>query len=625
MTVNGIAPRGARPARIRDNPASFLHRLDAHDELFGTFVKSPDANIVEVLIRAGYDFLVADLDHATLTLPEVATIVRTADLEAIPVIVRVTPGSLDLVGRILDVGAAGIQVTDVGSAEIGGAGRAAVEYPPWGSRGLAFSHRAASFGFESSEAYVQRSRRSVALIAQIESRDGVDALPDLVLSDDFDAFFLGPADLAGSLGHPGDADHASVRKALEDAAEMILAHGRVLGVFARDAADASAWRRRGATLIATGSDLTLIARAAREDVGRFTAAAAFSDSSRAARPPDTRAARQTNTQHSSPAPLPTSNGAGPSGRARDLVRGGYDLHVHVAPDIIPRRIDDVGLARRFAEVGLAGFVLKSHYSPTAERASVVRGVVPDVDVLGAIVLNSTVGGLNPGAVEVAARSAARVVWMPTFDAVNENPGRIPPAPDDRLPVWAQLQHEFRAEGVPTPEVPVLDADGSPRPELLAVLRVIARHRLVLATGHLSRDEIFAVVKTAAELGIADLIVTHPEFPSQRLSVVDQLELVSYGALLERCLTPSLAGRVSFERLILATRETGARNTFLSSDLGQAVHPPVEDGLALFADRFLAAGFSEEDVHTMTVVNTRRLALGRTPAFAGSATSEKEFQ
>ncbi len=615
MTAGGAAPRGSRPARIRGGPTSLLGRLEARDEMFGTFVKSADANISEVLVRAGYDFLVADMDHATLTLPEVVTIVRTAEIDRVPVIVRVTPGALDLVGRILDAGAAGVQITDVSSPEMGAAARAAVEYPPSGHRGLAFSHRAASFGLESPDAYVRRTRRSVALIAQIESRDGVDALPALVVGDDFDAFFLGPADLAGSLGHPGDADHASVRDALEEAAEIILGHGKVLGVFARDAQDASDWRRRGATLIASGSEATLLARAAREDISRFGAASGNSDLDAAA--------RAANTTRSSPAALHTSNGAGPSPRARELVRGGYDLHVHVAPDIIARRIDDVGLARRFAEVGLAGFVLKSHYTSTAERASVVRGVAADVDVLGSIVLNSTVGGLNPGAVEVAARSAARVVWMPTFDAVNETAGRVPAAAGARLPVWAQMQHDFRAVGVPTPEVPVLDEHGRPRPELLAVLRVIARHQLVLATGHLSRNEIFAVVEAAAELGIADIVVTHPEFPSQDLSVADQLELVTYGALLERCLTPSLAGRVSFDRVIQATRETGVHNTFLSSDLGQARHPPVEDGLALFADRFLAAGFSDEDVHTMTVVNTRRLAHGRAAASAGRTRPEKE--
>src|SRR5690349_7855664 len=91
----------------------------------------------------------------------------------------------------------------------------------------------------------------------------------------------------------------------------------------------------------------------------------------------------------------------PTAHARELVTGGYDTHVHVAPDVMERRIGDVALARRFAEVGLAGFVLKSHYVPTAERAEVVRGVVPGVEALGALTLNGSVGGLNPVAVEIA--------------------------------------------------------------------------------------------------------------------------------------------------------------------------------------------------------------------------------
>ena len=83
-----------------------------------------------------------------------------------------------------------------------------------------------------------------------------------------------------------------------------------------------------------------------------------------------------------------------SDRARALLRGAFDTHVHIAPDVVGRRIDDLTLARRFADLGLAGFTLKSHYTSTAERAAVVRAAVPGVHVLGAIVLNRAVGGMN---------------------------------------------------------------------------------------------------------------------------------------------------------------------------------------------------------------------------------------
>jgi hypothetical protein len=297
---------------------------------------------------------------------------------------------------------------------------------------------------------------------------------------------------------------------------------------------------------------------------------------------------------------------GPSQAARDLVRGAYDLHVHVAPDLIPRRVGDVELARRFAAVGLAGFVLKSHYVPTQERAASVRSLGLGAQALGSLTLNSAVGGINPVAVEIAAREGARVVWFPTFDARNETAGRTPVAPGDHLPVWAKLQHELRADGVHTPVVDVVDARGEALPETVAVIEAIARHQLVLATGHLARDEIFTVVDVARAAGVRDVVITHPDYPSQGLSIADQLALVERGAVLERCFAPCFTGQVPFARVLESTRRTGCASTFLSSDLGQKANPPVEDGLALFAEVFLDAGFAEEDVHHMAVVNTRRL-------------------
>ena len=123
----------------------------------------------------------------------------------------------------------------------------------------------------------------------------------------------------------------------------------------------------------------------------------------------------------------------PSEHARALVRGAVDYHVHVAPDFVSRRITDIELARRCLETGQAGFGLKSHYSSTAERAQVVAAAVPGVTVLGTITLNRSVGGLNPLAVEVAARQGARIVWFPTVSAVNEQdevlkPGRTREGP-----------------------------------------------------------------------------------------------------------------------------------------------------------------------------------------------------
>ncbi len=297
----------------------------------------------------------------------------------------------------------------------------------------------------------------------------------------------------------------------------------------------------------------------------------------------------------------------PSERARHLVRGGYDMHVHIDPDFVSRIIDDVSLARRCLELGVAGFQMKSHYTSTAERARTVNAAVPGAHAIGAIVLNQAVGGINPLAVEIAAREGARTVWMPTVNSTGEMEEVHSFAPGAPMPVWMKFEVSLRDAGVQPEPVPVLDSHGQLLPAVHKVLGVAARHQLVLATGHLARAEIFAVVEGALAAGIRDVVVTHPEFPSQNLSLEDQAELAGRGALLERCFTTPYTGKVSWEHVYDGVRATGVQSNVLSTDLGQVFNPPVEDGLALFADRFLEAGFSEQEVHTMTVVNTRRLA------------------
>ena len=300
----------------------------------------------------------------------------------------------------------------------------------------------------------------------------------------------------------------------------------------------------------------------------------------------------------------------PTDRARELVRGAYDLHVHVGPDVVGRRIDDLGLAARCRAVGLAGFALKSHYTATAERAAGgQRARSRACARSGRSRSTAAVGGINPLAVEIAAREAARIVWMPTVDSVNETSERRSrvSARFPRCRCGCASSRSSASTGVEGEPVPVVDGDGQPLPALAGVLEVIARHGLVLATGHLGRDEIFAVVDAALAAGVRDVVVTHPEFPSQNLSLGDQAALAERGALLERCFTTAHTGKCPWERVVDGIRAPGAARNLLSSDLGQPANLPVEDGLALFADRLLAAGLTDEEIHTMTVLNSGRLA------------------
>ena len=297
----------------------------------------------------------------------------------------------------------------------------------------------------------------------------------------------------------------------------------------------------------------------------------------------------------------------PSARARELVRGAVDYHVHVSPDFVDRRIDDLGLARRCLETGLAGFGLKSHYTATAERARVVAAAVPGVTVLGTITLNAAVGGLSPLAVEIAAREGARIVWFPTVSAANEQHEITEARAGGNVPVWVAFELSLRDAGIDPDPVPVVDGRGRLTDDAERVLEVVARHDLVLCTGHLGRDEIFAVVAAAAGHGIRNVVVTHPEFPSQSLGPADQVELAEQGALMERVFTTAYTGKTTWSRVFEATRVVGVERAVWATDLGQLANPPVEDGLALMADVHLDAGFTEDDVRTMAVTNTRRLA------------------
>jgi hypothetical protein len=297
----------------------------------------------------------------------------------------------------------------------------------------------------------------------------------------------------------------------------------------------------------------------------------------------------------------------PSAAARELVAGGYDTHVHIAPDVMERRIDDLDLAGRFASVGLAGFVIKSHYVTTAERAAVVRKAVPGVDVLGAITLNGSMGGMNPAAVEIAGRLGARIVWMPTVDSRNQRQSTATDLPGSKPAMWGALQADLHAQGIVPDVVEVVSEGGVVLDQVRKVLRVIARHDMVLATGHLSGPEILAVVRAARAEGVRRVVVTHPEFTSQRLPVEQQRELAGEGALLERCFTTPFTGKIGWEDLFDNIRAVGVEHSVLSSDLGQPFNPPVEDGLALFADRLLEAGFKEDEIHKMAVENSRFVA------------------
>lgn len=304
-------------------------------------------------------------------------------------------------------------------------------------------------------------------------------------------------------------------------------------------------------------------------------------------------------------PVAAGTGTSVTGSAWETIQGAYDLQVHVAPDVIERRIDDVGLAEEFLARGLKGFVLKSHYVPTAERAKVVCRAVPGIQAYGALTLNHSVGGLNPVAVELAGRSGAKIVWMPTVDAANETAGRVD-GPSTKLPFWAKIQRELAADGIAPAPLTVLDDNGKVNQATRRCLEFIGRHNMVLATGHLGRHEIFPLVRTAREMKLERVLVTHAEFPSQNFSAEEQLELADAGAFIEHCFTTMHTGKAPWDVVLHSIRKVGPERCVLSTDLGQTINPPVAEGFAMFAQTLLDAGFSGQQIRRMAVTNPSAL-------------------
>jgi 4-hydroxy-2-oxoheptanedioate aldolase len=193
---------------------------------------------------------------------DVEAITRAGAAWNLPVLARLPPAQLGLIGALLDAGVAGIQVSDVTSAELARQAEAAAHYPPRGQRSLSLATRAGSFGVTSAAGHIATSNWETVLIGQVESADGLAALPDIIEVGAFNALFIGPADLSLSLGHPGDLGHPTVADALAKTAATIAGSGTPFGIACPTAAAAAEWAARGATLLAISSDVGWLASAA---------------------------------------------------------------------------------------------------------------------------------------------------------------------------------------------------------------------------------------------------------------------------------------------------------------------------------------------------------------------------
>ena len=283
--------------------------------------------------------------------------------------------------------------------------------------------------------------------------------------------------------------------------------------------------------------------------------------------------------------------------------GVIDMHVHSHPDVFGRNLDDIDVAQLAKARGMRGIVLKNHVAETASRAALVMKVVPGIEVFGGVVLNKAVGGINPDAVEWMHRTyggRGKVVWLPTFES------------DKHVKTLSKPD----AVGL------TVAPNGQVSPQMEAILTIIARENLLLATGHVHPEEIIAVVKRGRELGVKNMLVTHGLTNVPGMTMAQAKQVTDMGAVIEVCFLQFLAGpnaplpflthwtQVNAKHVAQAVKELGAASLVISSDLGQSgnmVHP---DGLEAAIAAMKKEGISDADIDTMMRKNPARL-LGLT--------------
>ena len=274
------------------------------------------------------------------------------------------------------------------------------------------------------------------------------------------------------------------------------------------------------------------------------------------------------------------------------MRGAVDVHLHSEPDLFPRIADDVGVARHAASLGLRAISLKCHSERTTSRAYMTMQQVPGIQVVGGIVLNRAVGGINPDAVEAALQLGARHVWMPTVDAANHARTFGSTGAYDK-------QASTMARSADT-GIEVFDAEGTAIDGLFDVLDLIAQHRAILSTCHLSIPEILRLVPAARERGVEKIMITHPYFKVPGLDLDTLRSLVDQGAYAEfgYCTISPMWNHATLVRQVEAIRELGAQRCILMSDGGQRHNPMPAECLRVFAQSVYESGVSEEDVAKM---------------------------
>jgi len=276
-----------------------------------------------------------------------------------------------------------------------------------------------------------------------------------------------------------------------------------------------------------------------------------------------------------------------------LMKGAIDTHMHPAPDAYAARpLDDIQLAIQACEAGMGAVVLKCHSFPTARSARIAQRIVDEwakanekerTQVIGGVVLNYNVGGLNPQAVESVVGFGGRFIWTPNLDSA----------------------HHRKVAGT-TGGIEVIDRNNRVTSEFEAILKLIAKNDLVLSITHHSTKERLIMIDAAVDLGVKRIEINHPNAPSTKMSI-DQMALAAKkGAYLGLYCVNFSPPLFDIDEVIEAVRTIGADHIVLGTDLGNWRVPPPAINYRIYLGLLLEGGVSEADIEKMAKHNPRKL-------------------
>lgn len=292
------------------------------------------------------------------------------------------------------------------------------------------------------------------------------------------------------------------------------------------------------------------------------------------------------------------------------MKGCYDLHLHVGPEAIPRKYDAIQAGESLQREELAGAVLKSHYFSTVPFAQMAweRGFK---NVWGSLVLNHYVGGLNPFALRGSlglgkpGQQLLKIVWMPTVHAAAHLAVRQ--AAGSRYDVPPEWTGGL-ITGTPVEQVPPITVTAPAcQDNLKEILRIIADNDLILATGHISREEVFHLVPLARSMGVNKIILTHPAYETTHLTVDDINQLTVLGGVYaEQSYALMPIDHLTAADIASYIRGVGEAHTIMTTDLGQRGRMSSGEGMSLFCSLMEQEGISLSQLESMAIHNPAKL-------------------